>query len=306
MMTTFQQILDSVRQNLPISAAVAAAHDGAVLLSVRNAADLGIISSAVLVGNKALIYAEAKKNDVELTGFSIVDETDPAAMCRRAVSLVASNQAQIVMKGLVDTSQILKAVLDHESGLRDAQLLSHVAVFEVSGLNRLLLLTDGGMNISPSLHEKKLIIQNSLRVASALGIEEPNVACLCALEKVNPKMQATVDAAALLRMNREGELTGCTVSGPLALDNAVSEQAARHKGIGDPVAGKADILLVPQIESGNILYKSLVFLAGAKNAGVIVGARAPVVLTSRADSSEAKLHSIALAVRMAQHKGGAV
>ena len=203
------------------------------------------------------------------------------------------------MKGIVDTSVILKAVLDREIGLRDAPVLSHVALFQVPGFDRLLYVTDAAMNIAPDLEAKKHIIGNAVKVAHALGNPNPIVACLCAVEKVNPKMPATLDAAALVEANRAGSLPGCTVVGPLALDNAVSPEAARHKGIADPCAGHADILLVPNIETGNVFYKALVFLAKAQNAGLIVGAKAPVIVTSRADSEQTKLHSIALALAIA-------
>ena len=199
------------------------------------------------------------------------------------------------MKGIVDTSVILKAVLDKEIGLKDAPVLSHVAVFDVEGFDRLLYMTDPAMCIAPDVEQKMHIIENAVKVAHALGNENPVVSCLCAVEKVNPKMQATLDAAELVARNGRGEIAGCTVCGPLALDNAISEEAARHKGISDPNAGKADILLVPYIEAGNIFYKSLTYMAKASNAGMIVGAKAPVILTSRADSDETKLNSIAVA-----------
>jgi phosphate butyryltransferase len=212
---------------------------------------------------------------------------------------VSSGKAHMVMKGLVDTGIILKAVLNKETGLRTGSVLSHVAIFDVVNYPRLLLVTDAAMNIAPTLEQKKQIIENSLHVANGLDIDEPKVGVICAKEKVNPKMPATVDAGELVKMNENGELTGCIVGGPFALDNAVSEEAAKLKGISHPVAGKADILMCPNIESGNILYKTLGFLANAKSAGVIVGAKAPIILTSRADSEEAKLNSIALGVLMA-------
>ena len=202
----------------------------------------------------------------------------------------------MVMKGLVDTSIILKAVLNKEFGLRTGNILSHVAVFDVDGYDRLFFVTDAAMNLAPDLQGKKQIIENSCIVANALDIDEPKVAVICAKEKVNPKMQDTVDAKDLEEMCKNGEIKDCIVGGPFALDNAVSEEAARHKGMDHPIAGKADILLAPDIEAGNILYKSLVFFSNTKNAGVIVGAKAPIILTSRADSEETKLNSIALGV----------
>lgn len=278
--------------------AVAAAQDAEVLLAVDAARKLGI-ATAILVGDESRIRAIAHDHGISLEPHQIVPEPDPVQACRKAVKLVREGRADAVMKGIVDTSVILKAVLDREIGLRDAPVLSHVALFQVPGFDRLLYVTDAAMNIAPDLEAKKHIIGNAFKVAHALGNPNPIVACLCAVEKVNPKMPATLDAAALVEANRAGSLPGCTVVGPLALDNAVSPEAARHKGITDPCAGHADILLVPNIETGNVFYKSLVFLAKAQNAGLIVGAKAPVIVTSRADSEQTKLHSIALALAIA-------
>jgi len=208
------------------------------------------------------------------------------------------------MKGLVDTAIILKAVLDKEIGLRTAKVLSHVAVADIDGYDRLFYITDAAMNIEPDLQTKKQIIENAVQVAKALGNDRPKVACVCAVEKVNSKMPATLDADELVKMNQLGDLTGCTVAGPLALDNAVSIEAAQHKGITNPVAGNADILLMPCIETGNTLYKSIGFFAKGRIAGIVVGAKAPIVLTSRADSDSAKLNSIAMGILLANNNGG--
>ena len=271
--------------------AVAVAQDTEVLLAVEAARKAGF-AKAILVGAEAEIRAIAQELGIPLSEYAIVNEEDKIQACRTAVKLVHDGKADVLMKGLVDTSVILKAVLDKEIGLRDAPVLSHVAVFEAAGMDRLLYVTDAAMNIAPDLEAKKYIIQNAVKVAHALGNECPIVAALCAVEKLNPKMAATVDAAALVEAN----LPDCRVIGPVALDNAISVEAAHHKGITDPDAGHADILLVPAIETGNVLYKAMVFLAKARNAGMIVGAKAPIVLTSRADSDEAKLNSIALAL----------
>ena len=278
--------------------AVAVAQDAEVLLAVDAAAKLGI-ATAILVGEESEIRAIASELNIDLTNYEILHEADKNEACRKAVKLVRDQVADVVMKGIVDTSVILKAVLDKEIGLRQSPVLNHVAVFEVPGYDRLFYLTDAAMNIAPDAETKKHILKNAVQVAHALGNENPIAACLCAVEKVNPKMQATLDAAALVEANQNGEIEGCTVIGPLALDNAISVEAAHHKGITDPNAGHADILLVPAIEVGNVFYKSMVFMARAKNAGVIVGAKAPVVLTSRADSDETKLNSIALALQIA-------
>jgi phosphate butyryltransferase len=303
MIHSFEEILEQAGKKLPGTLAVAAAQDAEVLRAVRQAVDRRLVR-AILVGDAQKIRRTAADEGVFIGDCAIVDEPDPEQSCRTAVGLAASGQANVLMKGLVDTSLVLRAILDKESGLRAAKTLSHVALFDVPGFSRMLLVTDAAMNIHPDVETKKQIIENALVVAGALGNAMPNVACLCAVEKVNPKMPATLDAAELVRMNKDGELTGCVVSGPFALDNAISEAAARHKGIADPAAGKADVLLVPQIEAGNVLYKSLVFFARAKNAGIILGARVPVVVTSRADSDETKLHSLALDILVADYQGG--
>ena len=274
--------------------AVAVAQDTEVLLAVEAARKLGF-AKAVLVGAETEIQALAQELQIPLSEYTIVNEEDKIQACRTAVKLVHDGKADVLMKGLVDTSVILKAVLDKEIGLRESPVLSHVAVFETEGMDRLLYVTDAAMNIAPDLDAKKYIVQNAVKVAHALGNDCPIVAALCAVEKLNPKMPATVDAAALVEAN----LPGCRVIGPVALDNAISVEAAHHKGITDPDAGRADILLVPAIETGNVLYKAMVFLTKARNAGMIVGAKAPIVLTSRADSDEAKLNSIALALYVA-------
>jgi phosphate butyryltransferase len=298
MIKAFDEIIKSARERGPKIIAVAVAQDIEVLSAVNAAKDLGI-ANAVLVGDKEEIAKAAKDCGVDINKFEVIDIKEKDAACRKAVELVSAGKAHIVMKGLVDTSLILKAVLDEKIGLRTGNVLSHVAVFDVPGYDRLFYVTDAAMNIAPNLNQKKQIIENAIQVANALGNDNPKVAVLAALEKVNPKMQATVDAAELIKMNEAGELEGCVLGGPFALDNAISVEASKHKGITHPVAGRADILMVPVIEAGNMLYKSMVFFARAKNAGIIVGAKAPVVLTSRADSDEAKLNSIAIGVLMA-------
>lgn len=299
MIKSFNEILTAAKERGPKIIAVAVAQDVEVLNAVNAAKDLGI-ANAILVGDKDEIAKAALECKVDINKFELIGTKDKSEACRTAVELVSSGKAQILMKGLVDTSVILKAVLDEKIGLRTGNVLSHVAVFDVPGYDRLFYVTDAAMNIAPDLLQKKQIIENAVQVANALGNDDPKVAMLAAVEKVNPKMQATVDAAELVRMNAAGELTGCTLGGPFALDNAVSVEASKHKGITHPVAGYADILMVPTIEAGNMLYKSMVYFARAKNAGIIVGAKAPVVLTSRADSDEAKLNSIAIGTLMAK------
>lgn len=294
-MKSFKEIIEFAQQRGPKTIAVACAQDEDVLKSVEEARKLKI-ANAILVGDKEKITSIARYLEIDIAKYEIIDEKDLAKASLKAVELVSSGKAQLVMKGLVDTSIILKAVLDKEVGLRSGCPLSHVAVFKIDGYDRLFFVTDAAMTLKPDLETKKLIIDNAVQVAHALDIEEPKVAVICAKEKVNEKMLCTVDAKALEDMYNNGEIKGCIVGGPFGLDNAVSEEAAHHKGIVHPVAGKADILLVPDIESGNILYKSMVFFAKSEIAGIIVGAKAPVVLTSRADSDISKLNSIALGV----------
>ncbi|WP_432666816.1 phosphate butyryltransferase [Wukongibacter baidiensis] len=301
MIRNFNDVLKFAKERGPKTIAVACAQDAEVLMAVNDAKQMGI-ADAILVGDKEKIEEIAKEKAIDLSKYEIIDIKDLSEASLKAVELVSSGKAHIVMKGLVDTSIILKAVLNAEVGLRTGNVLSHVAVFDVLGHDRLFFVTDAAMNIAPDLGAKKQIIENSVTVAQSLDIDEPKVAVICAKEKVNPKMPATVDAAELEKMNKNGEITGCIVGGPFALDNAVSLEAAKHKGIEHPVAGLADILMVPTIEAGNVLYKSLVFLSDTKNAGIIVGAKAPIVLTSRADSEETKLNSIALGVLMAAKK----
>lgn len=299
MIKTLKEVLSVARERGPKMVAVACAQDEDALLAVENARANGIIE-AVLIGDMAKIKEIAEKNAIDLNAYQCMDFPDLTEASRKAVELVSSGKAHMVMKGLVDTSIILKAVLDKEIGLRTGNALSHVAVFDLhTHYHKLLLVTDAAMNIAPDLTTKKQIIENAVVVAKALDIETPKVAVICAKEKVEPKMPATVDAAELQAMNERGEISDCLVGGPLALDNAVSLDAAKLKKISHPVAGDADILLCPTIEAGNVLYKSLGFLTSAESAGVIVGAKAPVILTSRADSEQAKLNSIALGVLMA-------
>ncbi|SHK18285.1 phosphate butyryltransferase [Paramaledivibacter caminithermalis] len=298
MIRNFNDVIKYAKERGPKTISVACAQDAEVLIAIDKANKMGI-ANAILVGDKRKMEAIADEKSIDLRKYEIIDIKDLSEASLKAVELVSSGKAHIVMKGLVDTSIILKAVLNAEVGLRTGNVLSHVAVFDILGYDRLFFVTDAAMNIAPDLNTKKQIIENAAKVAHSLDIDEPKVAVICAKEKVNPKMPATVDASELEKMNKNGEITGCVVGGPFALDNAVSIEAAKHKGIDHPVAGMADILMVPTIEAGNVLYKSMVFFSDSKNAGIIVGAKAPIVLTSRADSEETKLNSIALGVLMA-------
>ena len=295
MIQSFSDLYTAVERLPRAVLAVAVAQDKDVLRAVDNAHRRGIVN-AILVGDRTEICRIAGEEQIDLSPYSIVHEADREEACRRTVDLVACGQAEMPMKGFVDTSVFLKAVLRRDGGLACGHLISHVGLLAVKGHERMFLVTDSAMNIAPTLAEKAAIIRNAVTVARALGSDCPRVAVLCAVERPDPKMPATLDAAALTEMNRRGEIGGCAVYGPLAMDNAVSSKAARHKGIHHPVAGHADILLAPDIEAGNILNKSMEYFAAAEKAGVIMGAKVPVVLTSRASSDAAKMNSIALSV----------
>jgi phosphate butyryltransferase len=273
--------------------AVAAAQDAEVMQAVENARSMGLIDG-ILVGDGERINDVASACGINLSNYDVIDIKENQEAARAAVELVSSGRADFLMKGILATADLLRAVLDKEVGLRTGNLLSHVMVYSVPSYHKLLFLTDGGMVTYPDLQQKVQIVQNAVRAAKALDISPVNVAPLCAVEVVNPDMQPTIDAAVLAKMSQRGQIKDCVIDGPLALDNAISLEAAKHKGITSPVAGEADVLLVPNIESGNLLGKSLTYFAGAKSAGVIMGAKCPVVLVSRSDTSESKLYSIAL------------
>lgn len=295
---SFDELIEKVSSLPKRHLAVAAAHDLEVLEAVSQAVTFGLVS-ATLVGKKDEIEKIAKEHEIDLADMRIIDAEDNIQAARKAVELVSSGQAHMLMKGIVDTANLLRAVLDKEIGLRTGNLICHVAVMEVPGLERLIFMTDGGMNIAPTLEQKADILQSALTVARKFGVNQPKVAPIAAFEQVNPKMQATVDGQALHEMALAGEFGDALVSGPLAFDGALVPEAAKHKGIKDPAAGYADVILVPFIEVGNVMYKALVYFGNTKVAGIVVGAKKPIVLTSRSDTPEAKFRSIAVASYMA-------
>ena len=295
----FEEVLDAIREYPVKHVAVACADDATVLRAAADAQE-GKIATCTLVGDRSRILETAAEEGLDIDASTVIDEPDDIVAARRAVSLVSAGQADIVMKGMIHTDDFLRAVLDRDVGLRSGTLMSHVFVLESDDRDRFILATDGAMNIAPTFEQKAEIIMNAIHLAAILGIEEPRVACLAAVEVVNPAMPATLEAACLAKMSERLQYSPrAIVDGPLALDNAIYELAAKHKRIGGPVAGRADILVVPDVESGNMLAKAFVYFGGGRVAGVVVGARAPVVLTSRADSAESKLMSIALAVLIA-------
>ena len=277
---------------------VAAAEDEAVLRSLQPGIKEGIIIP-ILVGDKAEIAKVAQSIDFDLNGIQVVHNDKGASISAQlAVSIVKKGDADILMKGFVSTGALLKAVLDKQEGLRKSKVLSHVAFFESPYYHKLLCVTDAAMNIAPDFDTKVHILNNAVEACHKIGIETPKVAVVAAVETVNPKMEATVHAAMLKTMSERKQIKGCIVDGPLAIDIAVSKEAAEHKRIVSEVAGDCDIILVPDIEAGNMFYKALSFLGGAKVAAVIMGATVPIVLTSRSDSEESKVLSIALAAAM--------
>lgn len=298
MSKSFEELISKANQKTLKKVSVSNAQDEPVLQAVKAAKEQNI-ATAILVGDEAKIREIAASIDMDLTDFEIINEPDTEAAALKAVELVHNGKADILLKGLLETKTFLKSVLNKEVGLRTGKMLSHVCVFEIGGINRLLFFTDVAFNTYPTLADKVNIINNAVEVAHACGIECPKVAPLCAVETVNPKMQPTVDADNLTKMYEGGDFKGCQIYGPLSMDLAIDPEAAVHKGVTNPVAGHADILLFPNIDAGNITYKILVRTAKVKIGNVLVGTSAPVVLTSRSDDFQTKLNSIALATVIA-------
>jgi phosphate butyryltransferase len=297
MLTKLTELIDLAKTKKTRKIAVAAAADEPVLLALKDAMAEKIVVP-ILVGNKVEIEKIAHKIGLDLTGIEIIEESNPNMAAVKAVAQIRLGNADILMKGLVSSGAFLKAILDKENGLRKSGTLSHLALFESPFYHKLIGVTDAAMNVEPEFDEKVAILNNGVEAFRKLGVSLPKVAVIGAVETVNPKMKPSTDAALLTLMNQRNQITGCIVDGPLALDNAVSAEAAHHKGIESPVAGDVDLLVTPDIYSGNILYKSLNFMGGATSAAVIMGAKVPVVLTSRSDTDRSKLMSIALAAAM--------
>jgi phosphate butyryltransferase len=294
MIRRLEELVELAQENPPTRVAVAAAAHKLVLQSVQRAVGLGLIVP-LLVGREEEIREQAASIGWELRGEQIVSTATNKAAASAAVELVRQGEAQVVMKGYLHTDEMLHAVLQHETGLRTDRLLSHVFVLEVPTYHKLLLITDAAINISPGIAQKAAITQNAVDLALKLGVERPKVAALSSVETVNPNIPSTVHAACLSKMSERGQIKGAIVDGPLAFDNAISAEAARDKGIISPVSGDVDIVVVPDLDAGNILSKNLEYLASAKMAGIVVGASAPVVLTSRSDPPRARVYSLALA-----------
>ena len=290
----YRQLLAQTAGKPAVVTAVVHPCSAAALGAVVEAAALGLIRP-ILVGPEAKIRAVSQAHDLDITGFRLVAAPHSHAAAAQAVALVRAGEADLLMKGSLHTDELMSAVVSSESGLRTERRISHVYLLDVPSYPRPLLLTDAAINIAPSLEDKRDIVQNAIDLALVMGIPSPRVAILAAVETINSKLRSTLDAAALCKMAERGQITGGRLDGPLAFDNAISPQAAIEKGLTSPVAGQADILVCPDMEAGNMLAKQLIFLAGADAAGVVLGARVPIILTSRADGERTRIASCAVA-----------
>jgi phosphate acetyltransferase len=305
----YDQLIARCKSLPPTPTAVAHPCDESSLRGAVEAAELGLLAP-ILVGPRARIEAVARQCGLDISGYQLVDTPHSHSSAAEAVRLVREGKAEMLMKGSLHTDELLSAVVSREAGLRTGRRISHCFVLDVPALDRAIIVTDAAVNMFPSFEDKVHIIQNAIDLAHALGKARPKVAILSAMETVNPKVQTTIEAGALCKMADRGQITGGILDGPLALDNAINLEAAQIKKIDSPVAGQADILIAPDLEAGNMLAKSLSFLAHADAAGIVLGARVPIILTSRADSVMSRLASCAVAVLVAkarrEHAGQAI
>ncbi|WP_454883358.1 bifunctional enoyl-CoA hydratase/phosphate acetyltransferase [Sphingomonas oryzagri] len=295
----FGKLADLAKAGDPLPTAVVHPCSADAIAAAVDAAGAGLIVP-ILTGPEAKIRSAAVAAEVDISAFRIVDTPHSHAAAAEAVALVRLGEAKLLMKGSLHTDELMAAIVSSANGLRTERRISHAYVVDVPGYPRPLIITDAAINIEPTLEDKADILRNAIDLAHVIGIERPKVAILAAVETVNPKMRTTLEAAALCKMADRGQIEGATIDGPLAFDNAISEAAAKDKGIISPVAGVADILMVPNLEAGNMVAKQLTFLAGADAAGVVLGARVPIVLTSRADSVRTRLASCGVAVLLAR------
>ena len=308
MINNFDELIEAAKKitqqhKRSIRIAIAAGNDKAALEAILDAKKMKI-ADGLLVGNKELIFRSLDELGIDRDEFEIIEADEEMEVCRRTIQSIHDGAAEIILKGKVKTATLLKAVMDAEHGLRTGRLISDTFVFEWlnrSELNKLMIITDGGFNLAPDLNQKIQILENAVQVMHALGNPNPKVAVLSAVETVNPSLQSTVDAAILAKMNERGQIKGCVVDGPLALDNAISLESAQQKGIQSPVAGKADILLFPNIESANLTAKGTTYFANLRLAHATMGAKAPVLIPSRSDTVDAKLLTLALNVIIWKH-----
>jgi len=297
MLRTFREIEEQVKKEQQRTIAVAMAEDADILTALEKARSRGL-AKAILTGDKKKIISILQKSNIEEKNYEFADTKDEGNSVSEAVGLVRNGAAQVLMKGLCSTSAFLKGLLNKENGLRSGKVISHLAIFESPNYHKLLMMSDAAMNIAPDISEKINILENALMTAHNIGYHNPKVAIISAIEKVNPTgIPSTGDAAIISKMAERGQIKGGIIDGPLAIDNALSLQSCEIKGLRSPVGGETDICIVPNIETGNVFYKLLTVLGNAKVAGIIVGAKSPVVLTSRADSEDAKYLSILTALK---------
>ncbi len=295
----YERLIERAKAMTPAPCAVAHPCDESSLRGAVEAGQMGLLKP-ILVGPKARIKTLAAHMELDLSGCELVDAPHSEGSAETAVRLAREGKAEMLMKGSLHTDELMAAVVKRETGLRTSRRISHCFIMDVPAIDRVVIITDAAVNIFPTLEDKVHIVQNAIDLAQALGLEQPKVAILSAMETVNPKVQSTIEAAALCKMADRGQITGGLLDGPLALDNAIDLGAARIKKIESPVAGRADILVVPDLEAGNMLAKSLSFMADADAAGIVLGARVPVILTSRADSVQTRLASCAVAALVAK------
>jgi len=297
----YEQLLARCKSLAPIATAVAHPCEASALAGAIDAAKLGLIFP-ILVGPREKIAAIAKAGGIDIGKFQVVEAPHSQAAAVKAVELLREGKAELLMKGSLHTDELMGAVVSREGGLRTGRRISHVFVMDIPTYHKVLIITDGAINIAPNLEDKADICQNAIDLAVSLGLKEPKVAILAAVETVNSKMPATLDAAALCKMAERGQIKNAKLDGPLAFDNAISKQAAQTKGIVSDVAGDPDILLAPDLETGNMLAKQLTFLANADSAGLVLGAKVPIILTSRADSVRSRIASCGVAMLAAHSR----
>ncbi len=296
--SSFVELMAEAKKAGPRMVAIAAPHEEEILRSAVAAEEEGI-ANYTLVGDRERIRSVAVDKGLDVSRMMVINEPDPRTAARKVMELLRMGHADLAMKGKIETGDFLRAALDREMGLRVGRLFSHVAVFEIPGFDRLLFVTDSGVVVAPTMEQKVEIVQNAISVAQRLGVKQPKVAILAATEMVNPKIPTTMDAANLAKMADRGQIQGGLVDGPLALDNAISPESVAIKGIKSAVAGSADILVTPDVEAGNMLAKAITYFARGKMAGVVVGAKSPLIVASRSDPHETKLISTALGVLLA-------
>ncbi len=304
MYKSLDELVSAAVSQGPAGIAVACGQDPDVLQALQQAQSMGL-AQGILVGDRSRMEPMVEKAGLELAPDQLIHEPDQARAARKAIGLIREGRASLLMKGKINTSTLVRAVLDRENGLRTGRLLSQVIVFQVPGIQRLMVMTDAAINIAPNLAQKAEICRNAIEVAHAIGVSKPNLAVLCALEFVNPEMPATLDAAGLTLMNRRGQISGAYIEGPIALDSPLSRFAAERKGIDSPLVEATDIFLAPDIEAANILYRAILYFAQGESGGIVLGARVPLILLSRAETPETKIRSIALAVLVGKAAGGA-